>query len=150
MTDSFALIPASYVFMLRHDRGDAEVLLQLRANTGWMDGHWAAGVAGHVDKGETAVEAAIREGREELGVELLDLRFEVCMQQTRRSGPIDERIDFFFTGRRWRGEPRIMEPERCDDLRWFSLSRLPANLVDYERAALRSIGAGEHYVAFGF
>src|SRR5688500_5610066 len=112
MTSPFALIPASYVFLLRACDGHDEVLLQLRRNTGWMDGHWAAGVAGHVDRGETASAAAIREGREELGIDIIDLRFEACMQQTRHAGLIDERIDFFFSARTWIGTPRIMEPER--------------------------------------
>lgn len=39
---TFALIPASYVYLRRDD----QVLLQQRINTGYMDGHWAAGAAG--------------------------------------------------------------------------------------------------------
>ena len=60
----YSLIPASYVYLLR----DGAVLLQLRQNTGYMDGYWAAGAAGHVEAGETAVDAAVRELREELGL----------------------------------------------------------------------------------
>lgn len=51
---SFALVPASYVYLLRGD----DVLLQQRQNTGYMDGYWVAGAAGHVDPGETARQAA--------------------------------------------------------------------------------------------
>ena len=61
---SFALVPASYVYLLRGD----EVLMQQRQNTGYMDGYWVAGAAGHVDPGETARQAAAREAREEIGV----------------------------------------------------------------------------------
>ena len=57
----FVVVPASYVFLLRDGVTGAEVLLQLRQNTGYMDDHWAAAAAGHVEQGETAYDAARRE-----------------------------------------------------------------------------------------
>ena len=113
MTDRFVVVPAAYVFLLRDGTGGLEVLLQLRQNTGYMDDHWAAAAAGHVEKGETAYDAARREAREEIDVGDLDLTFVTAMQRTRGGEPIDERIDFFFTARTWLGEPRIVEPEKC-------------------------------------
>lgn len=62
--DRFALIPAAYVFLHRAGR----VLLQLRRNTGYMDGCWVAGAAGHVEHGETVQDCAVREVDEEHGV----------------------------------------------------------------------------------
>ena len=146
----FVVVPASYVFLLRDGIGGPEVLLQLRQNTGYMDGHWAAAAAGHVERGETAYDAARREAREELGVEDLDLRFELTMQRTQHDQPIDERVDFFFTTRSWRGEPRIVEPEKCADLRWCPLDALPDPVVPHEALALASLGKGEPYLTFGF
>ena len=105
MHQRFVVVPASYVFLLRDGDGGTEVLLQLRQNTGYMDDHWAAAAAGHVEKGETAYDAAHREAAEELGVHDLDLEFVTSMQRTRSDRPIDERIDFFFTARSWTGEP---------------------------------------------
>jgi 8-oxo-dGTP diphosphatase len=43
------------------------VLLLIRANTGYMDGH-ASLPAGHVEPGEPADAAAVREAKEEIGV----------------------------------------------------------------------------------
>ena len=112
----FVVVPAAYVFLLRESDAGTEVLLQLRQNTGYMDDHWAAAAAGHVEKGETAYDAARREALEEIGVDDLDLAFVTSMQRTRSAEPIDERVDFFFTARSWSGEPRIVEPVKCAEL----------------------------------
>ena len=152
VTERFRVVPASYVFLLRAGPDGAdEVLLQLRQNTGFMDDHWAAAAAGHVERGETAYDAARREAREEIGVDDLDLTFVTAMQRTRHADPIDERIDFFFTARSWRGEPRIVEPRKARALEWFPLDRLPDPVVPHERVVLEGLGTGlQSYTTFGF
>jgi 8-oxo-dGTP pyrophosphatase MutT (NUDIX family) len=148
----FVVVPAAYVFLLREGVGGPEVLLQLRQNTGYMDDHWAAAAAGHVEKGETAYDAARREAREEIDVDGLDLTFATAMQRTRGGEPIDERIDFFFTARTWTGTPRIVEPDKAGALQWFPLSALPDPVVPHERQVLQGIIEGElpPYTTFGF
>ena len=131
----YSLIPASYVYLLR----DGSVLLQLRQNTGYMDGYWAAGAAGHIEPGETAVVAAARELREELGlnVEADDLVPSSVMHRTDGSdNPREQRVEWFFSCASWTGEPTILEPRKCAELRWFPLDDLPARIPDYERVAL--------------
>jgi len=150
MTDRFVVVPASYIFLLREGEAGTEVLLQYRQNTGYMDDHWAAAAAGHVERGETAYAAAHREALEELGITDLALRFEFSMQRTQHALAIDERIDFFFTARSWSGEPTIVEPEKCAELRWCPLSSLPDPVVPHERLALTSLGTDEKYLTFGF
>ena len=153
----FVVVPASYVFLLRDGaqppaRGGTEVLLQLRRGTGYMDDHWAAAAAGHVERGETAPDAARREALEELGVSDLALEFVTSMQRTGGGEPIDERIDFFFTARSWSGTPRIVEPDKSGGLEWFPLSGLPDPVVPHELKVLRGIIEGElpAYTTFGF
>ena len=120
------------------------MLLQLRRNTGFMDGHWACAAAGHVEAGESAPAAAVREAAEELGVrirpdQLVPL---TAVHRTQGTGdPLDERVDFFFGCRDWRGEPRRMEPAKSADLRWFPLDRLPDPVVPHERAVLDALRA---------
>lgn len=150
MIDRFVVVPAAYVFLLRDGDRGAEVLLQLRQNTGFMDHHWAAAAAGHVERGETAYDAARREAREELGISDVDLTFEFSMQRTRSGEPIDERIDFFFTARSWSGEPTIIEPDKCAELRWCALTALPEPVVPHELQALSSLGSGAKYLTHGF
>ena len=151
MTDRFVVVPASYVYLLREADGATEVLLQLRQGTPYMDGHWAAAAAGHVERGETAYDAARREAREEIGVDVADLTFVTSMQRTKGADPIDERIDFFFTCRSWTGEPRIVEPAKCAAMEWFALDALPDPVVPHERFVLERVGTGvESYTTFGF
>jgi len=131
------------------------VLLQLRQGTGYMDGFWATAAAGHVEKGESVFAAAQREALEELGVEidLADLVPLCAMHRTAASGlPIDERVDVFFECRRWKGEPRLLEPEKAADLRWFPLDVLPDRVVPHELFVLERVRAGDlaPVVKFGF
>lgn len=151
----FVVVPAAYVFLLRDAAPGPEVLLQLRQGTGFMDGHWAAAAAGHVERGETAPDAARREAREEIGVEVLDLTFVTTMQRTGSGEAIDERVDFFFLARRWQGEPVLREPDKSAGLRWCALDRLdelPDPVVPHERHVLASLrrGSASPYTTFGF
>ena len=148
--DRFVVVPASYVFLLRDGVGGPEVLLQLRQNTGFMDGHWAAAAAGHVEKGETAYDAARREAREEIDVDDLALEFVTAMQRTRGGEPIDERVDWMFTARRWSGTPRVVEAHKAARIDWFPLSALPEPMVPHEAYALSQLGSGAVYLTFGF
>lgn len=145
MTDRYRVVPATYVLLLRGDGERTEVLLQLRANTGFMDGYWAAAAAGHVEAGEDAIAAGVREAREELGVGIdpADLVPLTAVHRTRRTGdPIDERVDFFFACRRWTGEPHEAERGKTAGLAWYLLAELPADTVPHERAVLEAVRAG--------
>lgn len=149
----FAVVPAAYVFLLREaSEGHTEVLLQLRQGTGYMDDHWAAAAAGHVEAGETAYDAARREALEEIAVDGVALEFVTAMQRTAGGPAIDERIDFFFTARDWNGTPRITEPDKCADLHWFALDALPDPVVPHEAVVLAGLRSGSlpPYTTHGF
>lgn len=153
---SFTLVPAAYVYLLRPDPGavgeDAaaassgtQVLLQLRRNTGYMDGHWACGASGHVEAAESVLEAAVRETDEELGigVEATDLGALTAMHRTNDLGgaALEQRIDLFFSLRIWTGTPAVREPAKNAGLRWFSLTDLPEAVPPHERHVLELLAA---------
>ncbi|MBC2931541.1 NUDIX domain-containing protein [Nocardioides sp. zg-1228] len=150
MSDHFALVPASYVYLLRESPGGTEVLLQRRGPVPYMPGHWAAGAAGHVEPGETAYDAARREALEELGITDLELDFVLTMQRSQFGPAIEERVDWFFTSRSWTGEPRIVEPEKCAEQRWCRLDDLPEPMVPHEAHALAHLFSGVGYLTFGW
>lgn len=149
--ERFRVVPAAYVFFRR----EQEVLLQLRSGTGFMDDHWAAAAAGHVEEGESVFAAACREAREELGIEILETDLEplTAMHRTQLNHSwIDERVDFFFTCRSWSGEPRLQEAGKAADLGWFDLAALPHPLVPHEKYVLDRLVEGTlpSISSFGF
>lgn len=149
--DRFQVVPASYLFLRRGE----DVLLQLREGTGFMDGHWAAAAAGHVEEGESVLEAACREALEELGVVIRpeELTPLTAMHRTRGNhAAIDERVDFFFECRAWEGEPSLLEADKAADLGWFALDVLPHPVVPHEKHVLDLLHAGTlpPVVTFGF
>jgi 8-oxo-dGTP pyrophosphatase MutT (NUDIX family) len=86
------VVPAAYVLLVREMEGRDQLLLQLRRDTGYYDGYWAA-AAGHVESGESVLEAAVREVAEELGVVVdpADLEPLTVMHRTGGNGlPIDQ------------------------------------------------------------
>ena len=142
MTSRFRVVPAAYVVLRRA----GEVLLQLRSGTGYRDGHWACAAAGHVEAGESVMEAALREAREEIGVRIApaDLVPLCAMHRTHaNANPVDERVDFFFTCTRFEGSPRLLEQHKSADLRWFGLDALPDPVVPHERRGLDLLRAGQ-------
>ncbi|KAA1420653.1 NUDIX domain-containing protein [Mumia zhuanghuii] len=137
---SHTLVPASYVLLLRGALGEEEVLMHLRQNTGYRDGHWAL-VAGHVDADESARTAAAREASEEVGVTIDPASLEplTTLHRWVEGGPaVEQRVDFFWIARDWDGEPRIVEPEKSADQRWFSLRDLPQPAVPQEEAVIEA------------
>ena len=127
------------------ERG-GEVLLMRRAGTGFFDGLYSL-PGGHVEEGESLRATAVREMREELGIELAESALAVVGVVHRRSDT--NRIDFFVEARAWTGEPRIAEPDKCDALHWCAPEALPEAMVPYVRTALQA-GAGPWVLELGW
>ena len=140
------IIPASYVIL----RDGNKILLQRRCNTGYEDGNYGL-VSGHVEAGETYMQAIIRETKEEAGIVLHpgDLRFAHFMHR-KDKGEDNERADIFFVATSWDGEVENIEPNKCDDLSWFDKNNLPENLIPYIHKALRHIDEGIMYSEYGW
>jgi len=110
-------------------------LLLRRHQTGYQDGNYSV-VAGHLNGGEPVVCAAVREAREEVGITVAPEALEVVGVMHRLSD--DERIDFFLVASSWMGRIRNEEPEKCDQVAWFDVERLPQNVIPYVRRALEN------------
>lgn len=133
MTERNKAIPAVYILLEK----DGKILLGRRCNTGYEDGNYQV-PAGHVEDGELLTEAIIREAKEEVGINLNvnDLEFSHISYRPRHDNT-DDRIDIFFKTSKWEGEVKNMEPEKCDNLDWFSMDNLPENMTYHVRDAIK-------------
>lgn len=134
---------AVHVFFLK----GTEILLLRRYNTGYEDGNYSV-PAGHVERNEEVVAAAIRECREECGVEITPENMRVVGVMHRQSN--EDRIDFYLVASQWEGEIINAEPDKCDELAWMDIDRLPENVIPYIRRAIANYRSGQWFDSFGF
>jgi 8-oxo-dGTP diphosphatase len=152
ITNRHTVVPAVYVIF----RQDGKILLIRRAGTGYRDGEYSlpAGHVGGTDEqgGETAIRAAVREAKEEVGVDIApeDLRLVHTMHRKSTNPTPHERMDLYFEAVKWHGTFRNAEPHKCDELRWADATQLPDNMVPEVRQALAKIFAHQNYSNFGF
>lgn len=136
-------MPVSVQLILQKEN---QVLFLRRSNTGFEDGKYGF-VGGHVEENENIKRAMIREAKEEIGIEIKEEDLEVKHVMDRRIGE-KQYIDFVLTTNKWQGEPKIMEPQKCDELIWKEIQDIPSNTIDFERSLLKD----EHnfYIPWGW
>ncbi len=140
-TQRFSLRAAVYLLLQK----DNKVLLLRRFNTGWRDGMYTL-PAGHIDGNETVVATMAREAQEETGIIIQQKNLRV-VHVVHQVGDT-EYIDFYLTANKWQGEPSVTELDKCDDLQWFPLKKLPDNLLPNVRDALKRYKNGETFSEF--
>lgn len=138
--------PYTAVFVVL--RKDNKIAMVLRRNTDWMNNHYGL-IQGKVEKGEPFSLAAIREAKEEAGVDvaLADLKF---LLVAHRNAADSLWVDMVFEAQKWQGEPHNAEPEKASELAWFDPANLPANTIPDMRYYIESLEAGKNYVEYGW
>jgi len=112
------------------------VLLALRGRPPEA-GAWSI-VGGRVEPFEKLAECAIREAREEVGVEIAIER-PLCVTDHIVSEDNEHWVAPAFLARVTNGEPTNREPDKTVELRWFPLTALPEKLTMTARAALAAL-----------
>lgn len=132
MTERFTARVAIYVFLEQ----EGKILLTHRYNTKYMNNRYAV-PGGHLEEGESLQAGAVREAREEAGIEIAqeDLRF-VHLSYRPAENLKDEYVDIYFAASTWSGTIHNPEPERHDEVAWYPLDDLPEHIIPYEKAAL--------------
>ena len=118
-------------------RSGDEILLSQRA-VGYGSGWWHL-PAGKLEPGESLTTAVVREAAEETGVVIAPGVPRLAHTVHYRHAPGGpDRLGFFFEVLDWSGEPTNLEPDKCLELRWFRLDRLPEELLTYPTLGLRA------------
>ena len=144
MADKFLFFGAVFLVLRYED----QVLLSQRKNTGHEDGNYGL-VSGHIEGGETAEQALIREVREEANIDLSNSNLQI-VHVMQRQFPDRTYFDVYIEADSYEGELKNMEPEKCSDLWWYAAEDLPSNTIPYIRQALQCIRDGEPFSNYGF
>lgn len=108
-----------------------ELLLGLSNDSDERNGKWVF-LGGGVDKGESPLQAAIREAYEEGGVSAKPLHVPMIVHPSKPS------VGFFVLQCDSRCE--IIKNEEFDDIKWFSLTKLPKQTLSLNIDVLKLIG----------
>jgi 8-oxo-dGTP diphosphatase len=122
-------------------------LFSLRKNTGYFDGSYGL-VSGHVEDGEPASVAIIREAKEEANITIHPESIKVVHIMHRKTDRFN--IDIFFECTSWEGELLNLEPDKCEELNFFNIESLPDNLIPYIGHAIFAAINGEIYSEIGW
>lgn len=145
MPDRLGVIPEVHLFLLNDDR----LLLLRRCNTDYENGNYSV-IAGGVEADEEVTAAAIREAREEVGIEVLPADIDVVGVMHRKGTDGVVSVAFFLTVRAWSGEIVNAEPWNHDDVSWHSVDNLPQNMIAYVRTAFTNCRQSRCYDHVGW
>ncbi|MEE1931529.1 NUDIX domain-containing protein [Streptomyces sp. TRM 70351] len=133
---------------LEDDEG--RVLLGLRHPDAGFAGNTWHYLAGKCEQ-ESAVACLVREAREEAGLVIdpadVDLAHIVHVVDAPGGPPL---MQLVFRARRWKGEPKVLETDKCLGWKWWPPHELPDRLVSYTRTALVGIAEGRAYSELGW
>jgi len=133
---------AVFLMLKREKNGEEEILLQRRYNTGYMDGKYDLACSGHLEKGESISMAVVREAKEEIGLDIdeKDLKLISVIHPYQ-----EDYLNIFFKAERYDGIPKIMEPDKCDDLQWYSINKLPKEIIPRIEKMIINMQSGVMY-----
>lgn len=142
------IMPANLPIAVHAFIRGGKILLIERVNTGFNDNKWSV-PAGRLEVGESITQAVAREVKEEVGLSIdsTNLKTPLIMNHRDSRG---ERLYVFFTIDKWNGEIKNMEPEKCNEVRWYDEDKLPENLIEHIKYSLEARDKGLTYIEYGF
>lgn len=114
-----------------------EILLKKRGKKSRNEiGFWEK-AGGIIEYGEKVSDAVRREVREELGIEIDIFGY---FPHTDHIIKNDKQhwVAFNYLAKIKKGIPKNMEPEKCDEIKWFSLDKLPKKIVQPTRESIKN------------
>lgn len=139
--ERFKMPVAVHLLLIQDDK----ILLIKRFNTGYCDNMFSL-PAGHVEKGENVRDAMIRETKEEINIDV-SKKLKI-IQVMNRKGTDQERIDYFFLAKKWKGIINNNEPNKCSLIKWVNIDKLPKNTIPYAKYAIEMYLKKEKFTMF--
>jgi len=127
---------------------NGKILLLRRYNTGYEDGNYSV-VAGHIDGNESVIKAMQREALEEAGISIKDEDLKIVHVMHRKAKD-RESIDYFLACEKYTGQIRIMEQDKCDELAFYDLDKMPSNVIPYVRKAIEDYRNNVPFSVYGW
>lgn len=106
---------------------NAEILLGKRQGSHGA-GEWSL-PGGHCEKHESSDDSAIREVEEEVGLKVADVEKITWVDHYFEEND-RQYVTLYYIATNWEGEVSNMEPEKCEEWKWFGLHNLPDPLFD--------------------
>ena len=126
---------SSIYLIIKNNEG--KILLQRRQGSKLWPGFLAL-PAGHLDVGEDAYEAAIREAEEELDINITVDNISDVFVVNRKNKSLLPYYDVYFELNGYNGEIKINEPNKCSELVWSNIKSLPEDMIEFEKIALNN------------
>lgn len=136
VTGNDGIVGVAVVFLYRHSKNGLEFLWQRRSEKiDRYPGDWDISAGGHINLGESLIEAAIRETREEIGAEIApeDLQFVATRPFNKNRFAWVYLVD--WTGRE---ENFHFDDEEVSEVRWIKYDEMDEFREKYAKAPLKN------------
>lgn len=129
---------------------NGKILLLRRISQRWMHGKLQI-PGGHVDEGESPMQAVLREAHEELGIKAGPADVTLASTVAVREGEAEYFALQFRLINPEKFTFRIMEPQKCSELIWADIHKLPDDTIDLFRIIIDQAQLnGQTYIEMGY
>ncbi len=102
-----------------------------------------ASPGGHLEFGESIMECARRECREETGIKIKNVRFLRLSNLKQYTGK--HYVDIGLAADWKSGKPKVLEPEKAEGWDWYDLDKLPEPLFGTVKTFLEALNSGKNF-----
>ena len=141
MDNRFTSVVCVDLLMKKNIDNETYILLMKRKNTGSNDGEYEL-PGGHLEANEDLYEAMIREANEELCINLRKENLNILYLMHHYTG---DRLNFIFETDGNSLMPKIGEPNKCDEIIWVNINKLPKKTTDKVKIMINDIINNKNY-----
>lgn len=141
MKERFKSVVCADLMITKEIDNEKYILLMKRQNTGSDDGYFEL-PGGHLEKDEDLFDAMIREAKEELLINLKRKDLKIIHLMHHYHG---ERLNFIFETNGEKLNPKIGEVNKCSELRWVKINKLPRKTTAKVKKIIKNIINNKYY-----